>query len=62
LIYGEKIREVHEATGSVFRYEYDYAGNLTAVIDGNGNVTRYNYNSLNILSEIIDPLGGRILL
>jgi len=55
-----KIREVHEATGSVFRYEYDYAGNLTAVIDGNGNVTRYNYNSLNILSEIIDPLGGRI--
>jgi RHS repeat-associated protein len=43
---------------AIEQYEYDLAGNRTAMIDANGHRTVYVYNSTNMLLQSIDPLGG----
>ena len=45
-------------TADVTCFEYDAAGNLTAVIDGNNQVTSFAYDALDRLVERTDPLGA----
>ncbi len=43
--------------GGIARFEYDAAGNRTAVIDPLGNVTRFVYDAANRLVQQVDPEG-----
>ncbi len=52
-----RVAETIKADGSREKFDYDYAGNVTATTDGNGNTIQYQYNSLNKLSKIIDQQG-----
>jgi YD repeat-containing protein len=60
-VYGDLIK-LTTAEGTVDQtveqYEYDLAGNLTAIVDPLGHRMKYVYNSTNMLLQTIDALGG----
>lgn len=49
---------VTDFDGSIWRYEYDEAGNRTAVTDPTGATTRYEYDEHGHLVAVTDPLGA----
>ncbi|WP_250277174.1 RHS repeat domain-containing protein [[Clostridium] colinum] len=54
-----RITGIEKADGSIEKYTYDFAGNITSSTDGENNTTEYVYNSSSQITEIIDPSGAK---
>ena len=52
-----RITTITDPLGNVIRYQYDYYGDLVAVVDQESNKTTFKYNSAHGLVDIIDPRG-----